>query len=76
MSMSEAGGPTNPQEAGDAAFLRPVVVAIHAVPWGQTDLELIVEKILNRSDPGATTRRPLRSTGSILFGTEFAPQVV
>jgi hypothetical protein len=31
MSMSEAGGPTNPQEAGDAAFLRPVVVAIHGI---------------------------------------------
>ena len=42
MSMSEAGGPTNPQEAGDAAFLRPVVVAIHhlfASLWAQTDLE-------------------------------------
>jgi hypothetical protein len=31
MSMSEAGGPTNPQEAGDAASLRPVVVAIHGI---------------------------------------------
>jgi len=32
MSMSEAGGPTNPQEAGDAAFLRPVVVVIQRSP--------------------------------------------
>ena len=24
-------------------------------PWGQTELEFIVEKILNRSDPGAIT---------------------
>ena len=56
MAPVSSGSSTQAQSAGPSARSGSTTTlnSIVRVPWGQTDLEFIVEKILNRSDPGAT----------------------